>query len=348
MATFALAGSGAMASVWAQTLAALPDHRLVAVASRQTGHARSRARAWQAQCIDPAELPGSAQLTVVANAPPAHADDALRAAAGGSAVIIEAPLSATLAEADKLVAAVNGGARMAYAENLLFAPLVRDALRRAPSVGPLHYLEARVSQRPLRHATRDAGWGGGVLFDLGAHVVAVLLALAGSDPAVAVRAELQAASADPLAADDQARLELTLRSGARAVVELSWRGISPQWDLQVASAHRALRLELLPDPHLEQLGVDLARPARRYPELESGQLEVFGYIDQLHELAAELLEGRAPYTSVSFGRHVLDVLCGAYRSAFTGQAESLPFTGPRELTPWQLWRGTSSSVLTGR
>jgi hypothetical protein len=35
---------------------------------------------------------------------------------------------------------------------------------------------------------------------------------------------------------------------------------------------------------------------------------------------------------------VLDVVCAAYQSARTGEPESLPFTGRRDLTPLQLWR----------
>jgi len=42
----------------------------------------------------------------------------------------------------------------------------------------------------------------------------------------------------------------------------------------------------------------------------------------------------------AFGRKVLDIVCAAYASAGRGGApEAVPFTGPRDRTPLQLWRG---------
>ena len=46
--------------------------------------------------------------------------------------------------------------------------------------------------------------------------------------------------------------------------------------------------------------------------------------------------------NATFGRHVLEVVCAAYTSA--GQAGApiaLPFAGPRDRTPLQLWRPSS-------
>lgn len=338
MPSYALAGSGTMAAIWAQVIATTPGHDLRAVASRQHEHAVRLASAYRCAAVEPEHL-AAADVVVVASAPPAHCDDALRAAADGAAVVVEAPLCTTLADADLMVDAAADGARLAYGEHLLFAPLVRDALRRVAALGPFDYLEARVlQQRPIRRSAFDAGWGGGVLFDLGAHALAVLLTAAGTDRPVSVQARLDPMRPDADAVDDQATVELTFASGARGTLELSWRAPTPQWSLQVATPASAFRLELLPDPHLEQLGVDLPRPPRRRPELEPAQLETFGYLDHLLETGDELAGGADPYVPVGLGRYVLDVLCGAYRSARTGAAEPLPFTGDRRRTPWQLWR----------
>ena len=41
----------------------------------------------------------------------------------------------------------------------------------------------------------------------------------------------------------------------------------------------------------------------------------------------------------TFGRTVLDIVCAAYASAAAGGADvAVPFTGPRDRTPLQLWR----------
>jgi len=43
---------------------------------------------------------------------------------------------------------------------------------------------------------------------------------------------------------------------------------------------------------------------------------------------------------VEFGRLILDIVCAAYRSAgHGGTSESVPFTGPRDKTPLELWHG---------
>ncbi len=70
-----------------------------------------------------------------------------------------------------------------------------------------------------------------------------------------------------------------------------------------------------------------------------GVLEQYGYVGQLRALVADLAAARQPFMSVAFGRLVLDVVCAAYASARTGEPEALPFTGRRDLTPLQLWRG---------
>ena len=98
-----------------------------------------------------------------------------------------------------------------------------------------------------------------------------------------------------------------------------------------------LRAELLPRPSLEVNGepVTLARPTAPVAEVEQ-----FGYLGQLQALADDASVGRTPAMSASFGRTVLDIVCAAYRSAGrNGDAEHLPFHGPRDRTPLQLWRG---------
>ncbi|MEZ5233828.1 MAG: Gfo/Idh/MocA family protein [Acidimicrobiia bacterium] len=339
MPSYALAGSGTSAAIWAQTITSLDGHELRSVHGGRADHAERLAAGYGAAVGGHDDLGRGVDVAVVASAPPAHAADALRAVGNGAAALVEAPLCATLTDADALVEAVAAGAHVAAAEHLLFSPLVRDAVRRVRELGPLSSMQVRVLQQPpVRRTALDARWGGGVLFDLGAHPLAVLLTMVGTDRPVSVSARLAQADTSVHAVDDLADVRLQLASGARCALELSWRASEPQWDLQVATPASTLRLELLPDPHVEQLGVDLPRPPRRHRGVEPAQLEVFGYLDQVVEHAADLAAGRPPYVDVHLGRYVLDVICAAYRSAGTGEPEPLPFTGPRDRTPWQLWR----------
>jgi hypothetical protein len=64
-----------------------------------------------------------------------------------------------------------------------------------------------------------------------------------------------------------------------------------------------------------------------------------GYHDQLRSFVDDLRQGRQPEVGAAFGRAVLDLTCAAYASAGAGgEWIDLPFAGPRNLTPLQLWR----------
>ena len=117
---------------------------------------------------------------------------------------------------------------------------------------------------------------------------------------------------------------------------LRWRAAAPTWDAQAASTTGAVRLELVPDPSVEINGAPLRIPPAPVTAV-SPQLHHLGYIGQLATLAADLAALRNPRPSASFGRWVLEVICAAYTAARTGKAEPLPFAGPRDRSPHELW-----------
>ncbi len=336
MATLAFAGSGRITVVHglaAQTLE-LP---VSAVASRDPARAADRAGQLDARTATYDELPAGADLVVVATPPARHAADTVRCLDRGAAVLVEKPLCTTLADADTIVAAADRGRGLVYAENLAFAPVVTAATRLVSDLGPLRHLEVRALQnRPDWGDFLTPGWGGGTLFDLGVHPVAVALLLAGTDEPVAVSARLD--RPDDLEVDDHAELALHFRSGLVASVVSSWRHDDVVWDLEAASDSGVVRAELLPTLSLEHNGepVELP-PIRRSPD--TPQLEQFGYVGQLGAAVTVAAGGRPSSIDARFGRRVLDVVCAAYRSAGRhGDPEPLPFTGPRDLTPLELWR----------
>lgn len=334
MSSFAFAGAGPAAALWGEAVRVAPGHRLIAVAAPSVAGAGRVAVQMQAETCRYDDLPAGADVVIIASPPNLHAEHALAALRAGSAVIVERPLAVTLEEADLLVAASDAGARIAYGENLLFSPLVRDALHRIRALGPLTHLDARVLQQvPPRERDRQGVRGGGALLELGSQLIAVLLVTVGADRPVEVSATLTPSSDGPW--DDGAELTIRLASGVRTRLTASWRAELPVWDLQVATAWSALRLELLPHPHVEQLGVDLPLPPIRF-HAEHQQLERYGYIDRLVELAEELSTGSRPYLDARFGRAVLEIVCAASRSGAIDAPVSLPFRGPRDRTPQEL------------
>jgi predicted dehydrogenase len=309
-----------------------------AVASRDPAHAAARAEQMRARPVTYAELPAGADLVVVCTPPARHVDDAVAALQGGAAVLVEKPLASTLADADRLVAAAAAGACVGYAENLAHAPAVTAALARRPRIGALTHFDARVVQPPPPWGDfLTEGWGGGVLFDVGPHPLALALLLARPARPVAVECRLEGSGDHPV--DEHAELTLTFDSGVRAPLVVSWRSSGEiLWDGQAAGARGVLRLELLPAPALEADGEPVALPSSGRV-LPDPLLDALGYCDQLASFAADAAAGREPVMGAGFGREVLDVICAAYASAGAdGQPQVLPFGGPRDVPPLRLWR----------
>ncbi len=334
--TLAFAGAGWVTVVHGLAARAFDDVRIAQVASRRDDSAARRAEQVGAAPCQYEALPGEADAVVVATPPPLHRREAARAVAGGAAVLVETPIAATLADADAIVALAHGGGRIAYGENLAHSPVVAEAVQACRRVGELTHLEVRFAQgRPEPSPGRlDPSWGGGALFDLGIHALAVALLMAAPARVVGVEARLR--EGDDLEVDDDATVTLTFDTGLRAQVRATWRGAAPAWDAQAASATSAVRLELVPEPSVELNGAALKLPPPP-SDLAADQLHHLGYVDQIAALAADTAAGRTPRVGPAFGRLLLDVVCAAYTSARTGEGETVPFTGARDRTPHELW-----------
>lgn len=336
----ALHGAGMIALAHAASTV-VQGHELVAVASRTPERASDLAARFGAPTATYDELPGTADIVVVSSPPQCHADDAIRYLDAGVAVVLEKPLCRTLDEADRLVAAAarNHG-RLLYAENLAYAPVVQRMVADARLVGPLTNLEVRSLQGlPTWGAFTTDEWGGGALFDLGVHPLSVAMLLAnaaGEGHPTSVRATLRGGAGH--GSDEHAEVRLSFTSGFTAHVVSSWQaGPEPVWDAQLAGESGVLRAELQPVQRLEYNGEEVAIPVATGPMAVLDQL---GYSGQLRAFIDDVQAGREPVMSATFGRNVLQVVLACYESAaMDGEAVALPFSGSRDRTPLQLWRG---------
>jgi predicted dehydrogenase len=319
--------------------AAAAGMRVVAVASRTEQRATAVARRVGATAVRYADLPAGGDIVVVATPPAQHAAHTLQALRAGAAAVIEKPLCRSLAEADTLVeAAAAHGQRAMYAENLAYAPVVKAFVHHARSFPGLRHLEVRaINPLPAWGDFTTDEWGGGALFDLGVHPLAVALLAAAPDSVVSVTAALEGSPTGAHGTDEHATVDLQFDSGLVAHVVSSFRGgDQPLWDAQAASDDGVVRAELLPVPSLERNGDAVPLPA---PSTKPAAIEQYGYSGQLTAFATDLDRGQTPVMSVAFGRTVLDIVCAAYTSGRTGEPEAVPFSGRRDRTPLQLWRG---------
>ena len=345
MITLAFAGAGTIAVIHGLAASAT-DTPVVAVAARTTADAEPLAEQLQARVVTIDELPSGADAIVVASPPELHAPHAIAALEAGASVLIETPLAATLAEADAIVDAADraaersAGGRTVYAENLAFSPVVRASLALIDDLGPLTSLEVRaLSPRPTWGDLGSARWGGGCLFELGVHAVAVALFAAGVDIDRDAVISVSASAERPpdLEVDDHATVVLQLRSGSAARIEVSWQEESPVWDLQASSASGVVRTTLLPATSIERNG----EPITLLPTPPTMNDHVFqlGYTEQLRELEMAT-EGAPTPIDARFGRQILELICAAHASvAIGGDPVAIPFTGPRDRTPFDLITG---------
>lgn len=163
-------------------------------------------------------------LTVVASPPSLHAEHVVRALEAGSHVLCEKPMAGSVADAERIAEAARrsgrvvavGMARRTYpslveAQRLLGAGALGDGLCFVYREGFVYNWPVR-TDAPFRRATA----GGGVLTDLGSHVLDFLAALFGT-PAVTAYAD----DAEATGVERNCRIELDFPP-ARGLVQLSW------------------------------------------------------------------------------------------------------------------------------
>ncbi len=348
--TVAIGGAGYIAVVHALA-AESAGMKVTAVASRTGTTARHFAGQLDARKVSVEALPAGADVLIVATPPQSHLELALAGLRAGARVLVEKPVTATLAEADRLVEAVarsggltDAGVRLLCAENLLHAPIWRKAMELRPALGSLGHLSVQTVQPPpdWGHFTQPLT-AGGVLFDLAPHPIALALGLAAEVP-VGVSAELS--SSRPDGADDRAVLRIRFGSGLVAELAVSWTSQDPHWGVQAASDSGVLRIELVPETTLEFNG-DQVPVALRH-KVPDARIESMGYVDQLLDLVSgNDGGGNRPHgdktprrgQSATAAHDVLEVIYAGYASAGSGGTEvSLPFTGDRTVLPISHWR----------
>jgi predicted dehydrogenase len=328
----AFAGAGTISVVHAMAAGATGND-VRAVASRTPERAEERAKQVGAEAVEFEALPYGADAVVVCTPPDRHCVDTLHSLRSGSVVMVEKPLASTLRQADEIV---DAGGQVLYAENLAFSPLVVQTNEIARQIGSLNFIEIRMlSAQPSWGDFLNPERGGGVLFDLGSHAIALALLLAGSDAPESVSASLRSSAG--IDVDDEAELFINFASGLRARIEATWTHPDAVWDIQVSSDHGVVRTELLPQPTIEHNGDSVTLPATRADI--APQLEQLGYIEQMRMLR-DVVNGTPSPIDARFGRRVLDVICAAYAAAGRGQQVPLPFSGSRDSTPHQLWSDT--------
>lgn len=219
-----VAGTGRIARDVGRVLAAQAS--VAAVGSRDLARAQGLATAlgapsahgsYAALVADPA-----VQAVYVATPHTGHAEVVEEALRAGKAVLCEKPMTASLAETERLVAlAAETGTFLMEAVWTRFNPLVQQlaALVRGGELGEVRAVRASFGfAAAYDPAGRlwDPALGGGALLDVGVYVVDLARLLLGEPVEVEVQGSLA-----PTGVDAECTLAMTWASGARALLDCS-------------------------------------------------------------------------------------------------------------------------------
>lgn len=159
---------------------------------------------------------------VVAVTPPGlNREICLAAARAGKPMLIEKPLSLTVAEGREMVgAARTAGVALMTAQTLRFTPVLERLRATLPLIGPLEYLCLVMrAERPPHHWLDDpAQAGGGVLLEIGIHLLDFIRYLTGEE---AVEAAGELLQRHTTRVEDLAQVRFRLASGLPCYVEVS-------------------------------------------------------------------------------------------------------------------------------
>lgn len=214
-------------------LAARPRFRLAAIASAtgKTASALAARHDIGAVCDSAAALIARADVDAVAICTPPDRQPAIAGAAlaAGKHVLVEKPLAATYAAAADLIAAAERSSGVLYytfnnrlrEENQHLTTRVLGGALGALACLDVEWLRAK----PVRTEAwcRDpARAGGGVLADLGSHLIMIALGLVPGRTRFSARCTLQRRTGDPEAPEDLAIADVTIDGRLPLLLKAGW------------------------------------------------------------------------------------------------------------------------------
>jgi len=347
---FGIVGTGVIAAMHADAIAALPGARLVAITDTEAGSAAAFAAA-RGGTAEPSldALLARADVDVVCVCVPSglHAEVGVRAAQAGKHLVVEKPIDVTLAAADRLIeAARTAGVALTVISQHRFDPGLIETKRLLSdgTLGPLVLGEARTKWYRGQAYYDSAGWrgtsamDGGSLLNQGVHYVDLLRWCMG--PVAEVTA-LCTTQAHHIEVEDTALAILRFTSGAVGTIMSStaaFPGFPQRLEITGTSGtviledgqivRRAFGNDARPDhARPDQTGTaDPAPPGdggRPGAAADPAALDVSGHVAQIGDLLAAIGEGREPAVGGQAGRDALEIVCAVYESSRSGRTVTL-------------------------
>lgn len=280
-----------------------------------------------------------------------HRDVLLAAMAQGKHIYCEKPLTATWVEAQDVARALpgyRGTAQMCLQNRFFPATQKAAALVREGFLGDTLCFRGSYLHSGAVDPTRPLNWkataqlaGGGVINDLGPHVIDMLTLLCGSPAAVCAHTRLSfperrvvaaGAGTDAPTAEDHAVALLRLDNGATGTVEMSKAatGTLDELRFEIHGTAGAMRFDLMRPNWLEVFAQDRADDGWRHLPTAGHYAQkgavpgkaavgwVRAHIACLHAFLSRVARGEPAEPDLAEGVRLQAVIEAAYRSARSG------------------------------
>jgi predicted dehydrogenase len=205
-------------------LEGIPGCHLAAVSRRDAAAGQAFAErhgvAFNADWRDLVTRP-EVDAVVVVTPPGLNREVCLEAARAGKPLLVEKPLALTVAEGHEMVGAARAaGVTLMTAQTLRFTPVLERLRASLPLIAPLEYLclAMRAERPPHRWLDDPAQAGGGVLLEIGIHLLDLIRFLTGEE---AVEAAADLVRRHTGRVEDLAQARFQLASGILCYVEVS-------------------------------------------------------------------------------------------------------------------------------
>jgi UDP-N-acetyl-2-amino-2-deoxyglucuronate dehydrogenase len=334
---FGIIGTGVIAAIHADAIAALPGARLAAITDVDAAAAAAFAAAYGADAEpDLDALLARADVEVVCVCVPSgrHAEVGSRAAKAGKHLAVEKPVDVTLEAADRLIEAARGAgvALTVISQHRFDAGLAE--LKRLLAEGALGRLvlgEASTKWYRTQAYYDSAPWrgtwamDGGSLLNQGVHYVDLLRWCMGPVAEVTAVCSTQA---HQIEVEDTSLAIVKFTSGAVGTI-LSSTAAFPGFPqrLEITGTRGTVTIEdgqivrraFADDARQEGGGARQDSGARAAAAADPAALDVSGHAAQLADLLAAIDEGREPAVSGEAGRDALEIVRAVYESSRSGR-----------------------------
>jgi len=281
-----------------------------------------------------------------------HREMLVEAIRAGKHIYCDKPLARTLAEAEEIVAAARQGGKkyqMAFQYRFLPATLRAKQMIQEGFVGQVFHFRACYLHAGYVDPKRPMSWrldkevsGGGVLLDLGSHIIDLVRHLLGEFAELCAMTETfikerpSPTGMKPVEVDDYVAIQVKLRSGGTGIIESSRFATGSQDDLrfEIHGSKGALRFSLMdpnwlyaysmadPDePYGGTRGYRQIECVQRYPKpsvLPGPKLSVGwmrGHIHSLYDFLTHVADGSETSPSFEDGLAVQRIMERTYESA---------------------------------